>query len=60
MNMKSEEFGKKIAKEMLKLSSSHVYFIIQQAYQGKRWGRDGELMSWVDAVKILKGVINEK
>jgi len=56
---KAVEFGKRIAKTMLDISSSHVCFIIQQAYRGKKWGMIGELMSWEDAVKILKEVIEE-
>lgn len=56
---KASVFGKRIAKAMLKISSSHVYFIIQQAYKGKKWGRNGELMSWEDAVKIFWEVIND-
>jgi membrane protease subunit (stomatin/prohibitin family) len=56
----SSKFGKRIAKAFLTSSSSHVYFFIQQAYKGKKWGRDGELMSWEDAVKILKEVIKER
>jgi len=57
---KASQFGKKIAKAMLRTSSSHVYFYVQQAYKGKKWGRDGELMSWEDAEKIMKEVIKEK
>ena len=56
----SNDFAKRIAKTMLEISSSHVYFIIQQAYKGKKWGRNGELMSWNEAAKILKEVIKEK
>ena len=57
---KSSIFGKKIAKIMLELSSSHVFFIIQQTYKGKKWGKDGELMSWENVVEILKEIIKEK
>ncbi len=56
---KASDFGKRIAKTMLKISSSHVFFIIQQAYKGKQWGKNGELMSWEDAVKIFKEVIDD-
>jgi hypothetical protein len=56
---KAAEFGKRLAKAMLKIGSSHVYFIIQQAYKGKQWGRDGEEMSWEDAERIFKEVIDE-
>ena len=58
--MKASKFGKRIAKVMLDLSDSHVFFLIQQGYKGKKWGKYGELMSWEDAVKILKEVIEEK
>lgn len=54
------EFGKRIARTMLDLSSSHVYFIIQQAYKGKKWGKYGELMSWEDAIAILKEELEKK
>ena len=57
---KAAEFGKKMARAMLKITSSHTYFFIQQAYKGKKWGKYGELMSWENAEKILKDVINEK
>jgi hypothetical protein len=57
---KSSKFGKRIAKTLLDISSSHVYFIIQQAYKGKRWGDNGQLMSWEDVIKILKEVIEDK
>ncbi len=56
---KAEEFGQKIALAMLEISSSHVYFIIQQAYKGKEWGKYGELMSWEDVVRILKEVLHK-
>ncbi len=60
MSQKASNFGRRIAKVMLKISSSHVYFLMQQAYKGKKWGRNGELMSWEDAVKIFKEVIKER
>lgn len=53
------EFAYKIAKTMKKLSSSHCYFIIQQAYAGKKWGKNGELMSYEDAEEIMNRVIKE-
>lgn len=48
----SSEFGKKIAKIMLDLSSIHVFFIIQQAY--------GDKMSWDDVEELLKLVLADK
>lgn len=48
----SSEFGKKIAKAMMNLKSSHCYFILQMAY--------GEELSWEDAEIIMKSVIKEK
>jgi hypothetical protein len=48
----SSEFGKKIAKVMMKLKSSHCYFILQMAY--------GEELDWTDAEELMKRVINEK
>lgn len=56
---KAAKFGKRVARIMLQTSSSHVFFIVQQAYKGKRWGENGELMAWEDAVKIFKEVIEE-
>ncbi len=44
-------FSKEIAKVMLDLKSSHVYFIIQQAF--------GDI-GWEDAEDILQSVIKEK
>ena len=40
------QFGQEIAKVMLNLKSSHVYFILQQAY-------GGEWLIWEDAEKLL-------
>jgi hypothetical protein len=48
----AKSFGKKIAKTMKDISSSHVYFIIQQAY--------GTDLDWNDAVDILNKVLKEK
>ncbi len=56
---KAADFGKRIAKAMLKIGSSHVYFIVQQAYKGKKWGKYGQRMSWDDVENIFKEVINE-
>lgn len=48
----AEEFGKRIAKVMMELKSSHAYFIIQLAC--------GEI-SWEEAEEILNKIIkNEK
>lgn len=46
------DFGKKIARVMMKLKSSHCYFILQQAY-------NGPYLSWEEAEKIMKKVIKE-
>lgn len=46
------EFASKIAKVMKDISSSHVYFILQQAY--------GEELDWGEAEQILDRVINFK
>lgn len=51
-------FGKKIAKTMYQLKSSHVYFIIQQAYGLFPYGAAD--MTWEEASEILKKVIKEK
>lgn len=48
----AQQFGKKIAKVMDDLKSSHVYFIIQMAY--------GEDMSWEEAQATLDKVMQEK
>jgi 3'-phosphoadenosine 5'-phosphosulfate sulfotransferase len=48
----SSIFGKKIAKVMMELKSSHCYFILQMAF--------GEELSWSDAEKLMEEVINEK
>ncbi len=47
----SEEFGKRIAKVMLELKSSHAYFIIQLAC--------GEI-DWTTAEDILHQVLGKK
>jgi len=48
-------FGKKIARAMLRLKSSHVYFIIQQAYGPPPYGAQD--MSWEEAEEILRKVL---
>jgi hypothetical protein len=48
----SSKFGKKIAKVMINLKSSHCYFILQMAY--------GEELFWEDAEELMKKVIKEK
>ena len=53
------DFALKVATAMKKISSSHVYFVMQQAYAGKEWGKQGELMSWENAEKILTDVIDD-
>lgn len=45
------EFGTKIAKAMKDISSSHVYFIVQQAY--------GDL-DWKEVVEIFDNVLLHK
>ncbi len=45
------QFGKKIAKVMDDFKSSHMYFVIQQAY--------GEI-SWEEAQEILNHVMGKK
>jgi len=45
------QFGKKIAKVMDNLKSSHVYFIIQMAYGDISWDEAQEILD-----KVLKGV----
>ena len=51
-NISAKEFGKKIAKQMMKLKSSHCYFILQMAL--------GEELDWSEAEEIMKKVIKEK
>jgi len=46
----SLEFAKRVAKTMLDLSSSHVFFVLQQAYQE---------MDWAEAKGILERVVRE-
>jgi len=48
----SKGFGKKIAKVMMNLKSSHCYFILQMAY--------GEELDWDSAEDIMKKIIKEK
>lgn len=48
----ASQFGKKIAKVMLDLKSSHCYFILQRAY--------GEDLSWTEAEEIMKEVLNAR
>jgi hypothetical protein len=45
-------FAIKIAKVMLKLKSSHCYFILQQAF-----GEHGKWMGWSDAEKLLTRIV---
>lgn len=45
------EFGRKIGKVMMDIKSSHVFFIVQQAY--------GEI-SWEEVEEILEDVKNTK
>ena len=47
---KQVEFGRKIAKVMMDLKSSHCYFIIQQAY--------GKELTWEEAEVLMEQVIN--
>ena len=47
----AEQFGKKIAKVMDDLKSSHIYFVIQQAY--------GDI-AWEEAQEILDNVLKKK
>lgn len=47
----AKQFGKKIAKVMDDLKSSHVYFIIQQAYGG---------IAWEEAQEILDNVLRRR
>lgn len=54
----ASSFGKKIARAMYRIKSSHVYFIIQQAYGPLPYG--AEDMSWNEAEAILKRVLEEK
>jgi len=51
-------FGKRIAKVMWKLKSSHVYFIMQQAYGDPEFGCFD--LAWEEVEDILKKVIKEK
>lgn len=46
----AKQFGKKIAKVMDDLKSSHIYFVIQQAY--------GDI-SWEEAQDILDNVLEQ-
>jgi hypothetical protein len=46
----ASEFGIKIAKVMLRLKSSHCYFILQQAF-------GGEYLTWEEAEEIMKGIM---
>jgi len=48
----SAEFGRKIAKVMMNLKSSHCYFILQMAY--------GEELDWADAEELMKKVIKDE
>ena len=51
IQMSHKEFAIKIAKAMLKISSSHTYFILQQAF--------GENLDWSDAELLLKSIIGK-
>lgn len=51
INVTPDNFGKKIAKVMDDLKSSHIFFIIQQAY--------GEI-DWTEAQQILDEVLKTK
>jgi hypothetical protein len=47
----ASDFGKRIAKVMMNLKSSHCYFILQMAY--------GEELSWEEAEELMKKVIKD-
>ena len=47
----TKDFAVKVATVMRELSSSHVYFILQQAY--------GDDLDWTEASLLLDNVINE-
>jgi len=47
----SSEFGKKIAKVMMNLKSSHCYFILQMAY--------GAELDWDEAEELMKRIIKD-
>jgi hypothetical protein len=53
----AKDFGKRMARTMLKIPSSHAFFFIQQAYGKPPYGAD---MSWKEAEEILKIVAKEK
>lgn len=45
------DFAKRIAQEMLKLSSSHVHFILQEAY--------GDDLDWDEFEALLERIIGD-
>lgn len=50
INVTAKSFGVKIAKAMTAIKSSHVYFIVQQAY--------GEI-DWSEVEKIFEAVLRD-
>ena len=58
-NKEALKFATKLAKTMKELGSSHIYFLMQQAYQNE-FGENGWEMTYEDCEKIWDKILQNE
>ena len=53
------DFAKKMSKAMTEISSSHVYFMMQMAFEGEGKEFEEGHMSWEDCVEKWEAILND-